>query len=173
MKRSELNPMPEYFDRYINMADDVELMDALHISMEELENAPVDKWKALGDKVYAPGKWTVKDLLQHLIDTERVFDYRVVAFARKDPQRMLGYDEALYAANAHAQQRTIDDLLEELKAVRLSTIYMYRSFTEEMLLTIGKGYSIEYSVASMGFMIPGHQRWHFRVLEEKYFPLLS
>lgn len=173
MKRSELNPMPPYFDRYINLADDVELKDALRISLQELENAPVDKWKALGDRVYAPGKWTVKDLLQHLIDTERVFDYRATSFARKDEQKMLGFDEELFSKNAAANRRSIDELCEELILLRKSTILLFNSFTEEMLQTIGKGYSSEYSVASIGFMTPGHQRWHFKVLEERYFPLLA
>jgi hypothetical protein len=173
MKRSELNPMPKYFDRYIALADDVELMDALQISLEELENAPVDKWKALGERVYEPGKWTIKDLLQHMIDTERVFAYRAMSFARQDTQRMLGFDEDLFSANAQANRRTIDELYEEWLHVRKSYILMFKSFTDEMLLTIGNAYSSEYSVASMGFMIPGHQRWHFKVLEERYFPLLD
>lgn len=173
MKRSELHPMPMYFDRYIHLTDDVELFEALQISFQELEHAPVDKWKALGDKVYAPDKWTIKDLLQHLIDTERIFGYRVLAFSRKEPQKMLGFDEVLYAKNANANHRTIDELYDELKIVRLSFIQLYKSFTNEMLHTIGKGSTTEYSVISMGFMIAGHQRWHFKVVEEKYFPLLK
>lgn len=173
MKRSELNPMPKYFDRYIALADDVEMMEALQASLQELKNAPLDKWKALGDKIYAPGKWTVKDLLQHLIDTERVFDYRVTAFARKDTQKMLGFDEELFGRNADANRRSIDDLYEELIILRTSTILLFKSFTDDMLQTIGKGCNSEYSVVSMGFMLPGHQRWHFKVLEERYFPLLE
>lgn len=173
MKKSALNPMPKYFDRYIALADDLEHMVCLQLSLQELENAPIEKWKALGDKVYAPGKWTVKDLLQHLIDTERVFSYRVVSFARKDEQKMLGFDEELFAKNSNANNRTIDDLLEELIAVRKAYILMYKSFTDEMLQTIGNGYSSTYSVISMAFMIAGHQRWHFKVLEEKYFPLIA
>ncbi|MBK8353372.1 MAG: DinB family protein [Saprospirales bacterium] len=173
MKRSELNPMPVYFDRYINLADDVELMDALQISLQELENVPIEKWKALGEKVYEPGKWTIKDLLQHVIDTERVFVYRATSFARKDEQKMLGYDEELFSMNAQANRRMIDDLLEELILLRKSTILMFRSFTDEMLQTLGKSYNSEYSAASIGFMLSGHQRWHLKVLEERYFPLLD
>ncbi len=172
MKRSEINPMPNYFDRYINLVDDVELNEALKISMQELDNIPTDKWKALGDKVYAPGKWTVKDLLQHIIDTERIFTYRALAFARKDGQKLLGFDEELYAENANTNIRTIDDLLEELKVVRQSFILLFKSFSEEVLQTIGSGYSGDYSVAAIGFLIAGHQRWHFNVLKEKYLPLL-
>ncbi len=173
MKRSELNPMPKYFDRYIALSDDVEMMVSLQHSLQELESAPADKWKALGDKVYAPGKWTVKDLLQHLIDSERVFNYRATSFARKDPQKMLGFDEELFAANGDTNRRSIDDLLEEMIMLRKSSILMFKSFSEEMLQTIGQGYNSEYSVISMGFMLQGHQRWHFRVLEEKYYPLID
>lgn len=173
MKRSELKHMPNYFDRYINLAEDVELVDALEISLKELQNVPLDKWKALGDKVYAEGKWTLKQLLQHTIDTERVFVYRATAFARKDQQRMIPFDEDLYASNATASHRNLEDVLEEAILLRKSSIALYKSFTEEILNTIGKSFNSEYSVASIGFVIAGHQRWHFKVLEERYFPLLE
>ncbi len=173
MKRSELNPMPKYFDRYINLTDDVEVVDALQISLEELKNAPIDKWKALGDKVYAPGKWTVKELLQHMIDADRIFMYRALAFARIDRQKLLGFDEELYAKNSNANQRTIDDLFDELVIVRKSFISLFKSFTNDMLQTIGSSYNSEYSVISIGFSMAGHQRWHLKILEERYFPLID
>lgn len=173
MKRTELNPMPNYFDRYINLADDVEAMDALHISLKELETAPLDKWKALGSRVYAPGKWTVNDLLQHLIDTERVFTYRALSFARGDEQRMLGFDEELFARNAQTENRTVDDLLDESLLVRKSSIALFNSFSKDTFNIVGKTYNSELSVAAVAFILAGHQRWHFKVLEERYFPLLT
>lgn len=172
MKRSQLHPMPEYFDRYINMTDDIELPDALQLSLQELESAPVAKWKALGNKVYAPGKWTVKDTLQHLIDTERVFSYRATAFSR-DEKDVMPFDEELYGKNANANTRTIEDLLEEAVCLRKSFIWLYKSFTAAMMAREGNGFKGKYSVASIGFIIPGHQRWHFKILEEKYYPLLK
>jgi DinB superfamily len=170
MLRSEINPLPEYFDRYINMTDDVELLEAIQISLNELDNAPVEKWKALGDKVYEPGKWTI---LQHIIDTERIFSYRMVAASRAETQTMPYFTEDEYAAHAKANRRDLNDLIAELKLVRLSVQALYKSFDDEMLQRICKGFSSEYSVAAIGFMIPGHQRWHFKVLEERYYPLLS
>lgn len=166
--------MPEYFDRYIDLADDIEVIEGLELSLKELENAPIDKWKALGEQVYAPGKWTVKDILQHYIDTERVFSYRILCFARGEQQKMLPYDEDVYAANALANRRTLEDLLEELTLVRKSTILLYKSFTPEMLQNLGNGFGgMQYCPLALGFMLPGHQRWHFRVLEERYYPLLA
>lgn len=173
MKKTDIKKMPEYFDRYILLTDDVSYLQALEISLKELENAPIDKWKALGEKVYAKDKWTIKDILQHYIDTERVFTYRVTAIARGDKQIMNPYDEKVFATAASANRRSIDDLLNELLILRKGTIMMYNSFSVEMLQQQGNGINgMQYCPLSLGFMLAGHQRWHFRVLEEKYFPLL-
>jgi DinB superfamily len=173
MTRSQINPMPEYFDRYINKCDDVDILEAIQISIDEINDFPIHKWKVLGDKVYAPNKWTLKDILQHLIDTERVFTYRATAFARGDEQTMLSFDEELFGKNADASYRTIEDLIEEMKTLRQSFLCLYKSFLPATLQIIGNGSSGKYSVASIGFTIAGHQRWHLQILEEKYYPLLK
>ena len=165
--------MPEYFDRYILMADDVELLEAIQTSLDELDHVPMATWEALGDRVYAPGKWALKDLLQHLIDTERIFTYRALAAARGEQQAMLSFSEDDYAAAVSAKQRSLESLIDELRLVHRSFQAMYQSFTAEMLQRKCKGFKGEYSVASIGFMMPGHQRWHFKVLAEKYYPLVQ
>jgi hypothetical protein len=166
--RSQVNPMPAYFDRYINMTDDVTLDEAFQISLDELDQFPLERWKALDDWVYAPGKWTVKDILQHLIDTERIFAFRALAFARKEAQKLPSYSEDDYAANAHAKNRTLENLIDELRAVRQSSKLLFQSFSETMLDAEGIGFKGPYSVRSIGFILTGHQRWHVKVLEEKY-----
>ena len=173
MKRSQLHPLPEYFDRYINQCDDVSIAEAISTSLHELDNLPIGQWKALGNKVYAPGKWTVKDILQHLADTERVFSYRALVFARQETQRVPNFPEDDYAAAASANDRSIESIVEELKALRRSFKALYDSFTPTMLNNMGLGFKGLYSVASIGYIVPGHQRWHMRVLEEKYYPLLK
>jgi hypothetical protein len=156
------------------LSDDVTCIEALETSLKELENAPMDKWKQLNEKVYAPGKWTIKDILQHDIDTERVFTYRITAIARGDKQKMIPYDEDAFALNAKANRRSIDELYEELILVRKGTIAMFKSFTNDMLQQQGFGFNgVEYSPLALGFMLAGHQRWHFKVLEERYYPLLQ
>lgn len=169
MLKSQINPMPQYFDRYIALTDDVEMLDAIQISLDEIDQFPIAKWKAHGDNVYAPGKWTIKDILQHMIDTERVMTYRMTAAARGDQQTMLPFDEDAYAANADTGRRTLEDLIAELKLQRLSFQAMCTSFSEAMLQRICKGYNSDYSVGAIGFMVPGHQRWHMRVIKERYF----
>ncbi len=174
MYKSDIIKMPEYYDRYIHLAEDVKIVEALQISLQEIENAPMEKWLALNDKAYAPGKWTIKDILQHYIDTERVFTYRITAIARGDKQKMIPYNQELFAQNAIAGRRTIDDLMEELILNRKGTIKLYQSFTSDMLHQLGNGYSgVQFCPLALGFMLAGHQRWHFRVLEEKYYPLLK
>ena len=172
MKRSQLNPVPEYFDRYINKCDDVELLTAVQTSMDELDHLPLDKWQALGNKVYAPGKWTVRDILQHMIDTERIFSYRALAFARGESQLVPSYSEEEYAKAAQATNRSLESLILELKTSHQSLKNLYESFTPAMLNKMGQGFKGEYSVASIGFILPGHQRWHFQIIEERYYPLL-
>jgi hypothetical protein len=173
MKKSDIKKMPEYFDRYINLTDDVTYLDALLITLKELESAPIDKLKALGDNTYAKDKWTIKDILQHCIDTERVFTYRITAISRGDKQKMLPYDEDAFAKNADANRRSVDELLEEILLIRKSTIMLYQSFTKDMLHQQGNGFNgVQYCPLALGFMLAGHQRWHFKVIEERYFPLL-
>jgi len=174
MKRSAIQQMPPYFDRYIMLAEDVPVVESLKISLQELENAPLELWKALGEKVYAPGKWTIKDMLQHYIDTERVFTYRITAIARGDKQKMNPYEEDEFAKAALANRRTIDDLLQELILIRKATIMLFSSFNNDMLQQVGNGFNgMQYTPLALGFMLAGHQRWHFRVLEEKYYPLIK
>jgi len=172
MTRSQLTPMPVYFDRYINLTDDVPVLTSLETSLKELETAPIDNWTALGDRVYAPGKWTVKDLLQHIIDTERVFCYRALSFARGD-REVRSFDEDLYAAAARADKRSLEDLMDEAVLVRKASLALFRSFTDDVLAKTGKGFKGDYSVHAIGFILAGHQRWHFKVIEDRYFPLLN
>ncbi|MFT3679657.1 MAG: DinB family protein [Ferruginibacter sp.] len=173
MKRSQLTILPEYFDRYILKCDDVELIDTIQKSIEEVQNFPVEKWKEIGNNVYAPGKWTIKDILQHMVDTERIFSYRALAFARDEMQPLPGFNEDHYAYAANAVNRPIEDIIDELLTLHHSFKQLYSSFSSETLAKTGRSFKGEYSVADIGFIIPGHQRWHLDILKERYYPLLS
>jgi hypothetical protein len=171
MKKSDISPMPDYFDRYINLLPDISLADALTESYHDLEKLDTDLLKNIGSRVYAPGKWTVKDIIQHIIDTERVFCYRSLRFARKDSTPTLSYDENMYAANAHAESRSLESLLEELKILRRGTMCLFNSFNDEMLMNKGMTWKYEMSVLAMGFTLPGHQKHHFNVMKKNYYSL--
>lgn len=173
MKRSDIRPMPAYFDRYIQLATDVEVREALQLSLKELSHLPLDKWSALGDRVYAPGKWTLKDIIQHITDTERVFTYRALCLARKDYEKKPSFDENQFAANAKAGSRSLNDLINELKLVRQGTIALYQSFDEDVLADSHVGFENGYTVLAIAYIIIGHQRHHLNILEERYYPMLD
>lgn len=168
MKIEDLNFMPEFFDRYINLADsEIPLLEQLESSLDIFEPLKEELVKYQGYR-YAPGKWTPKDLLQHCIDTERVQAYRALAFARGDQNTMPGFDENGYAVNAISSERAIDDLLQEFVEVRKATISLFRSFSDEMLLKEGMSFK-KVSVLALGFIIIGHPIHHINVLNERYF----
>jgi hypothetical protein len=171
MIRSELSPLPDYFDRYINLCDDFTVEEAIQKSIDEIEHFPLDRWTAIGDKTYAEGKWTIKEILQHLIDTERIFGYRALAFARGESQKLPSFTEDEYNLASQANNRTLESLIEELKAVHYSFLLMYRSFTPQMLKNAGMGFNGPYTVHAIGYCMPGHQRWHMRIIEERYLSL--
>lgn len=153
---------------YIKVLNDVELMEDLEISLHQfikfVQNIPMDKF----DYRYAEGKWTIKDIIQHLIDSERVFSYRAMRISRNDATPLPGYDENNFAENTNANARSIQDLLAELSAVRFSTIFLFKSLTEDQLMRIGTVSDNLVSVRALGFVIIGHQKHHQQVFEEKY-----
>lgn len=172
MKKSQINPMPVYFDRYINLYGDVELDQAFQISLDEIATFDWVSCRHLGHQTYAPGKWTVADILQHLIDWERIMGYRALLFAREAAKKTQSLDEDLLAAKAGAKTRSIPDLVVEMTAIRNSTRIFYNYLTDEQLQKSGTSWRSEMSVLAFGFTIVGHQRHHFEILKERYFPLL-
>ncbi len=121
MPRPDLTRVPEFYHNYINQVPENDLMSAFKtqtpLVIQFFQNIPANKI----DYAYAEGKWTIKEMLQHIIDAERVFSYRALRFARKDPTPLPGFDENLFAENAKASKRNWNDLLEEFKIVRKAT----------------------------------------------------
>ena len=171
MKRSDIKTMPEYFDRYINQVDDIELDAAFQKNLNTMAGLDLKELEKLGDKVYEEGKWTVKDILQHCIDTERVFGYRALRFARRDGVTPQGYDQDVFAANTNVKSRQLKDIIEELKIVHQSSCLMFRSFDKETLMAKGTCWKVQMTVLEVGFVIAGHFIHHMNVIREKYLPL--
>lgn len=168
MKKDAISPDPGYFIRYIDLVPDVDLAAALETSLETILALDIETLEAKGDYAYAPGKWTVKDLFQHIIDTERIFTYRALMFARNDQQKIPSMDQDQFAAYADAGHRTIKDLLEELVALRKATIALFGGFSPAALLRTGISWKWEMSVLAVGFATVGHQIHHMNILREKY-----
>ncbi len=172
MTKHDLPFFPEFFDRYINLAADADLIDALSLFDEKWLAKDIQKMKALGDAVYAEGKWTAKDILQHIVDTERIMAYRALRMSRGDTTPLPGFEEDDFAKNTTASTRTIEDLIEEFASVRQSTIFLFKNMTDAMLLHVGTASNKQITPLALGLTIVGHPIHHLKVLEERYFGLL-
>ncbi len=173
MKRSDIDPLPDFFDTYINLVENITIVEALEKHSVFISEENIEILKQLGSKVYAPGKWTIKNIIQHVIDTERVMSYRALRFARRDATPLPGFDEDYFAAHSKADSRTLNDLLEEFSIVRKSSIVLFKSFNDEMLKQTGISSNRTISVLALGFMIAGHQLHHLNVIRKNYYPIIS
>ncbi len=173
MNKNQIIKMPEYFERYINYVPESDIIDALQKYDIEYLLEEKSTLKQIGHQVYAPGKWTIRDILQHVIDTERIFSYRALRIGRNDKTILPGFDENLFASNAHGASRKLDDLLYEFDVVRKSTIALYQSFSQEDLQREGFIFKSDISVLALGFTIAGHVVHHMNVIRERYYPLIQ
>ena len=171
MKVSQLHnsEFATFYETYISkVTEEFSLIEELEISLHRfikfVQDIPMDKF----DFRYADGKWTIKDIIQHIIDSERVFSYRALRFARNDSTELPGFEENYYVNFANGSQRSIIELLTELSAVRHSTLYLFKSFKDEQLLRIGIASNNPMSVRAIGFVIIGHQNHHHKIFLERY-----
>ncbi len=168
MARPNESDYASFYHNYIQKAigeNPKELIERYSSSLNEfVNNLPESK----ADHAYAENKWTVKDVLQHMIDTERVFAYRALRFSRNDSTNLPGFDEKKFAVNANASSRTLKSLKEEFVAVRLSTDLLLLSFNEEQLSRKGMGNNNAVTVNAVVFIIFGHILHHKQILEERY-----
>lgn len=118
---------------------------------------------------YAEGKWTVKEVIQHIIDTERVFTYRALTFSRGDQTQLPGFDQDVFVKNSFAKERDYYELLNEMATLRQSTAQFFLWTNEEALLQIGTASGNPMSVRAIGYLCTGHQMHHLNVLKERYF----
>lgn len=172
MKKSDINQPPCYFDKYIDCVDDVEIFEAFRHSQIELENLDLERFDQIGDAVYAKGKWTVKDIFRHLIDAEHILSYRSLRIGRNDKTLLQGFDEALLAANVNTQGRSLESIVAELKLLRKTTECLFGSFDDEAMQRSAAVNGNQMSALAYGFAILGHQKYHLKIVEEKYLPLV-
>lgn len=158
---------PVYFSRYIELVKENDVIAALD-AQEDMIQHYFEGLKDKADYAYAPGKWTLKEMLQHIIDTERIFSFRALCFARQETQNIPGFEEDDYAANSHAAGRSWESLCEEIKAVRKSTRFLFESFSKEDYDHSGTANGKATTVVAVGFMTVGHIYHHVNVIKERY-----
>ena len=162
------NEYHPYFKVYLDQLGEDSLLESLFNGGEEtfgfFSAIPEDKLEYR----YEEGKWTIKDILLHLIDAERAFCFRALNFAREEDVQLPGFDENIFADNAGANLRTIVDLLDEYTTVRKATLLLFKNFSEIDLVKVGKANNANLSVRAAGFIICSHEIHHIKVIKERY-----
>ena len=158
----------EYFQRYIQLTTEEDPIKSIkkntRLFKKFLEKIPKKKI----DFAYAEGKWTIRQLLQHIIDAERVFAYRALTFSRKDGNALPGFDENSWAEHAETSRRDWDDLVQEFKSLRKANELMFESFSDGQLLATGTASGNPVNALGLGFIISGHVTHHMNLITERY-----
>jgi uncharacterized damage-inducible protein DinB len=168
MKRPQPNEYPSFYKSYVDnvRTDNIikELTDQVLDIQAIISEIPEDK----EDYRYAEGKWTVKEIIGHIIDTERVLGYRAMRFARKDSTPLPGYDENWFVAHANFQKQSLYSLGHEFAIVREANLALFKVWDEEALSQMGVANNLDVSVRAILFMIAGHAVHHINVIKTKY-----
>jgi uncharacterized damage-inducible protein DinB len=165
-------PQPDEFPPFAaGYVSQVNTPDVISL-LKQLKHSTYDMFSRMSEEkathAYAEGKWTLKQVLGHMIDTERTFSYRAFAFSRASAE-LPGFDQDIYVANAHFNEQSIQDLASEYKAVRESTIFLYKEFTDEQLTRKGIASGHPVSVRGLVYMTAGHELYHLKLIKERYF----
>jgi hypothetical protein len=166
--RPDLSRVGNFYHNYIDLVTEDELPEAFEKQSASfvrfLETIPLEKH----DHRYGEDKWTIKEIVQHIIDAERIFSYRALRFARKDSTPLPGFDENSYAATSNAATRNWDKLNEEFKVVRRASELLFNSFDDEQLQSDGVSSNSPNYVLGLGFILIGHTMHHQNIIKERY-----
>jgi len=168
MSKPSLTSYPVYFQKYVEQVPEDDLLSAFQNQKPVLSQFLSMITEEKSAYAYDTGKWTLKEVLQHMIDTERIFNYRALCFARKESVSLPGFDENTYAANSNANNRKWMDMVDEFLAVRNATEILFKSFSEEALELTGISNNNPATVKSLGFITLGHFYHHKKIMEERY-----
>jgi len=167
--RPESSEYDPFFATYVDRVPDGDILSTLATGVEEtlalLRSCPTD-WE---QHAYAPGKWSVRQLVGHVIDAERLYAFRALQFARRDPAPLPGIDPNVWAASSNSSDRQLSLLRDELATVRAATLGLFSSFDDATMQATGIAGGRRFSVRSLAWVIAGHEIHHRRMLEERYF----
>ena len=172
MKRPEPTEFAEYYGKYVSKVPGTDVLGVLESQRVQMQNLFGARSERDGSFRYAPGKWTVKEVLGHITDTERIFTYRALRIARGDQTPLPGFEQDDFVKNGAFSERSLADLAEEFAAVRSASLTLFRSFPEAAWSRRGVASQKEVTVRALAFITAGHQIHHRLVLEEHYFPAI-
>ena len=162
---------PEFLEYVYKLNEGRELTEAFSRSLEDIDNIDIAQLNRIGLQTYEKGKWTIHKIIQHLIDWERIWCFRAIIFARAEGSTPEAHDQEIMGNNSNADERSIEDLINELRIVRQSTIMQFNSFNEDLLNTRCVFFEYEMSIIEIGLTITAHQIHHLNVIVERYLPM--
>lgn len=168
MKRPSPGEYAPYYGKYIELVPDGPIVDVLRTQMAETQRLLRSIPESRGGHAYAPGKWTIKEVVGHVTDGERVFSYRALRFARADETALPGFDENHYAPEGQFGSRTLQSLADELDIVRRSTVALFEGLPKEAATRKGVASNNPVTVQALAYIIAGHELHHVKLLKERY-----
>ena len=168
MNRPETNEYAAYYDRYISLVTDDEIVPVLAAQSTELQDIFTGIPEEKGTFAYDDGKWTVKEVLSHLIDGERMFAYRALRISRGDETPIEGFEQDGYIENSHANSRSFAELLEEFNLLRRANLLLFNNLDDTGWTRIGTASDNRVSVRALAFIMAGHLTHHIHILKERY-----
>jgi hypothetical protein len=168
MLRPDASEHPAYYEGYLALVPEEDVLDALEKGLAETLGLLAVVGEARGGHRYAPGKWSIKELVGHLADCERIFGYRAMSMARRETKQLPSMDEDAYVAAADFDRRALSDLCIELAHLRLANLALFRGFTEEEWGRKGSTDAGVFTVRAFPFILAGHERHHREVLRGLY-----
>jgi len=168
MSRLQPAEYDPYYQKYVGLVPEDEIVPALDGQTDELDKLFDGVPEEKGTFAYADGKWTLKEVLSHLIDGERMFAYRVFRIARGDKTPIEGFEQDGYIENSHANRRTFSELLNEFRLLREANVLFFKNLETGDWVRTGTANNVEISVRSLAWIMVGHIRHHTAILRERY-----
>lgn len=160
---------PEYYHRYVDAVTGEDVLDVLADQVDELLKMFDGMDEARTLYRYADGKWSVREVLGHLLDSERIFGMRALCIARGEQQSLPGFDEVLYVTSALFDERPLESILDEWQALRIANVIMFQSFDDDAWSRQGTANNKSTTVSALAWIIAGHHQHHLNILHERYF----
>jgi uncharacterized damage-inducible protein DinB len=168
MKRPQVGDYNVFYQGYIDKVLEQELLESLVSAHQQTQAVLASIEESKGEFRYAEGKWSVKEVIGHMMDCERIMAYRALRFARQDDTPLAGFDENIYSQNSNVDAISIRELSAHFQNLRNSTVDLFTTFSEEMLDRPGEANGSTMTVLALGYIVSGHELHHLSVLRERY-----
>jgi hypothetical protein len=168
MSKPKPSEVPAYYVPFIEQVEEDNLIDALNSSLLKFNETIKGISEEQSNHRYADDKWSIKEVVQHITDSERIFNYRALCISRGEMQALPGYDENEYARNSNCSNKEWSNIVNEFLSLRMSSVDLYKSFDKSSLAKLGNANGLVISVNAIGFITVGHCMHHLGILQKRY-----